>query len=244
MKTYLLRLVLLCGVLIPSAAAASNFTVTPTEINLSTSTTSALVTLRNEAKTPLRFEVTVFTWSEDEHGRMTLTPSADVTFFPRLIELAGGTSRNIRIGFKAGAPRDIEQSFRLFVEELPDQTAPAANAVAIRTKIGIPVFVRPAKPARSAVIDGVSVAGGRVLTRVHINVETILVSGTSAAKASTFTKDGNGWYVLPGATRVFEVPLSAAECSATSTVAVEVGGHGASLKGSSSVSPGSCAPAP
>src|SRR5436190_22349427 len=148
--------------LAPHAAAASNFTVTPTEVNLSTSATSALVTLRNVSKLPLRFEVTVVTWSEDEHGKMALNPSADVTYFPKLVELAGGASRNIRIGINAGLARDIEQSFRLFIEELPDQSAPAANAVALRTKMGIPVFVRPAKPARSALLDSVSIENGQV----------------------------------------------------------------------------------
>ena len=80
--------------------------------------------------------------------------------------------------------RDVEQSFRLFVEELPNQSAPRANAVALRTKIGIPVFVRPAKPSRTAVIDGVSVENGKVLTRVrntgnlHISVDSFSVTGT------------------------------------------------------------------
>ena len=167
------------------AATASNFTVTPTEVNLSASATSALVTAaQRAARLPLRFEVTLVSWSEDEHGKMTLNPSADVTFFPKLVELAAGASRNIRIGINAGAARDVEQSFRLFVEELPDQSAPAANAVALRTKVGIPVFVRPAKPTRTAVIDGVSVENGKVLTRVrntgnlHISVDTISVKGT------------------------------------------------------------------
>src|SRR3954468_16237131 len=146
------------GLLAPHSAIASNFTVTPTEVNLSPSATSALITLRNGGKGPLRFEVTVFSWSEDEHGKMTLNPSPDVTFFPKLIELAAGASRNIRIGINAATARDVEQSFRLFVEELPNQSAPAAaNAVALRTKIGVPVFVRPAKPSRTAVIEGVSV---------------------------------------------------------------------------------------
>ncbi len=81
---------------------------------------------------------------------MTLEPSADVTFFPKLVELAAGTSRNIRVGINAGVARDVEQSFRIFIEELPDQSAPAANTVAIRTKVGIPVFVRPTKPVRTA----------------------------------------------------------------------------------------------
>jgi fimbrial chaperone protein len=233
--------------LAPQAAHASNFTVTPTEVNLSTATTSALVTLRNGGKTTLRFEITLFKWSEDEKGRMTLEPSADVTFFPKLVELGAGASRNIRIGINAGVARDVEQSFRIFVEELPDQSAPATNAVAIRTKVGIPVFVRPAKPVRTAVIERVSVEGGKVLTRVrntgnlHINVENIAVTGSSAASAATFSKEGAGWYVLPGATRVFEVPMTAAECQSTTAVNVEVFGHNTSLKSASQVSPAACA---
>ncbi len=233
--------------LAPRGAIASNFTVTPTEVNLSTSTTSALVSLRNGSKMPLRFEVTVVSWSEDEHGTMALNPSSDVTFFPKLVELAGGASRNIRIGINAGTERGVEQSYRLFVEELPDQSSPAVNVVALRTRIGIPVFVRPSKPSRTAVIDGVSVENGRVLARVrntgnlHISVDTISVKGTGGSAAPTFTKEGPGWYVLPGATRIFEVPMTAAECRSTTQVAVEVFGHAKSLKGASQVSPAACA---
>src|SRR6478672_1055586 len=160
MRLRYLPVVIAALLLAPPSASASNFTVTPTEVDLSTSATSALVTLRNGSKLPLRFEVTLVSWSEDEQGKMTLTPSSDVTFFPRLVELAAGASRNIRIGINAGLARDVEQSFRLFIEELPDQSAPAANAVALRTKVGIPVFVRPAKPSRSAAIEGVTVGNG------------------------------------------------------------------------------------
>jgi len=243
----LIHAVVVALLLAPHAATAANFTVTPTEVNLSASATSALVTLRNASKLPLRFEVAVFSWSEDERGKMTLNPSADVTFFPKLVELAGGASRNIRIGINAGLARDVEQSFRLFIEELPDQSAPKGNAVALRTKVGIPVFVRPAKPVRSAEIAGVSVENGKVLARVrntgnlHISVDTIAVKGTGGSAAPTFTKEGPGWYVLPGATRIFEVPMTAAECKTTTSVAVEVTGHGKSLTSASQVSPAACA---
>ena len=247
MRLQLIPAVVVALLLTPHAAIASTFTVTPTEVNLSTSTTSALVTLRNGSKSPLRFEVTLVSWSEDERGKMTLNPSADVTFFPKLVELAGGASRNIRIGINAGLARDVEQSFRLFIEELPDQSAPKGNAVALRTKVGIPVFVRPAKPVRSAEIAGVSVENGKVLARVrntgnlHISVDTIAVKGIGGSGAATFTKEGPGWYVLPGATRIFEVPMTAAECKSTTSVAVEVFGHSKSLKGASQVSPAACA---
>jgi len=250
MRRHLIAVALAALLLAPRAASWSNFTVTPTEVNLSASATSALVTLRNGSKLPLRFEVTVFSWSEDERGKMALTPSSDVTFFPKLVELAGGASRNIRIGINVGVARDVEQPFRLFIEELPDQSAPKGNAVALRTRIGIPVFVRPAAPARSAVIDGVSVENGKVLARVrntgnlHISVDTISVKGTGGSAAPTFTKEGPGWYVLPGATRIFEVPMTAAECKSTTSVAVEVFGHNKSLKGASQVSPAACATVP
>ena len=246
MRLQLIPAVVVALLLVPHAASASKFTVTPTEVNLSTSATSALVTLRNNSKSPLRFEVTLVSWSEDEHGQMALNPSSDVQFFPKLVELAAGASRNIRIGIKAGTARDVEQSFRLFVEELPDQSSPATNAVALRTKIGIPVFVRPAKPARTAAIDGVSVENAKVLVRVrntgnlHISVDTIKVTGTGGSGA-TFTKEGAGWYVLPGAMRIFEIPMTATECKSTTHVAVEVIGHKRSLTGASEVSPAACA---
>ncbi len=246
MRLRLYPLALAALLLAPPAAHASNFTVTPTEVNLSSSATSGLVTLRNGSKTALRFEITLFKWSEDEKGKMTLEPSADVTFFPKLVELAAGTSRNIRVGINAGVARDVEQSFRIFIEELPDQSAPAANTVAIRTKVGIPIFVRPMKPVRSALIESVSVDAGKVMTRVkntgnlHINVDNVVVKGAGASR-SAFSKEGQGWYVLPGATRIFEVPMTAAECKSTTAVNVEVFGHNTSLKGASQVSPASCA---
>ena len=247
MRLRLLFPIVTALIIAPAPASASNFTVTPTEINLSGSATSALVTLTNASKQPLRFEITLFAWSEDERGKMNLAASTDVTYFPKLVELAAGATRNIRVGINAGVARDVERSFRLFIEELPNQSGATPNAVAIRTKVGIPVFVRPAKATRSAVIESVSVSGGRVLARLrntgnlHINVETLAVKGTGSSGAPTFSKEGAGWYVLPGATRVFEIPLTAAECKATSALTVELFGHTTSLKGASQVSPAACA---
>ncbi len=68
MRIQLILAVVVALLLAPHAATASNFTVTPTEVNLSPSATSALVTVRNGGKLPLRFEITLVSWSEDEHG--------------------------------------------------------------------------------------------------------------------------------------------------------------------------------
>lgn len=240
-------LALVSMLVISTAAVASDFTVSPTQVDLSPEKTSALVVLKNVGKKALRFEVTAFVWSEDEGGEMTLTPTSDLTFFPKLVELGPGLSRNVRIGFGAVSIGNVERSYRLFVEELPDESNVRASSIAIRTKIGMPVFVRPLKPARSATIESVTVENGRVRTRVrntgnlHLNVEGVAMRGLSTAGVQTFSSRADGWYVLPGATRVFEVPLSAAACTGTATIAVEATGHGKSLKSSGVVSASACA---
>jgi len=60
MRRRLIPAVVVVLLLASHLVIASNFTVTPTEIDLSASATSALVTLRNGSKSPLRFEVTLF----------------------------------------------------------------------------------------------------------------------------------------------------------------------------------------
>ena len=73
----------------------------------------------------------------------------------------------------------------------------------------------------------------------------LLLLGVTPAHAQTnaptFSKEGAGWYVLPGATRIFEVPITAGECSSTTAVAVELFGRNTSLKGAGQVSPAACA---
>jgi len=243
----LFTLGLAIGLVTPCVAAASNFTVSPTEVNLSAASQSALVTLKNGGKTTLRFEVTVFSWSESPDGKMVLTPTTDVTFFPKLVELAAGASRNIRVGVGAGVAGEVEKCYRIFVEELPDTAAVTTNAVAIRTKIGVPVFVRPAKLTRAANVESVTVEGGRVLTSVkntgtlHVTAEAVVVRGLDAAGAEKFTHEGQGWYVLPGATRVFPVTITAEECRSAKTIEVLVRGPNGSIKGSAAVAAGACA---
>ena len=246
MRRVLTILLLATVLLIPSRARAANIALSPTEANLSSDKSSALIVMRNVSAKPLRCEININTWTEDERGQMVLEPTTEVTVFPKLIDLPAGASRNIRIGLGSGGVGTTERTYRVFVEELPDETQRNPNAVTLRSKIGIPVFVRPDKPTRSAAVDSVTVEGGKVLTRVrntgnlHISVDNVAVRGVNASGAETFTGNARGWYVLPGATRVFETPIAATACAATTTVSVEVTGHGKSLSGNGAVPAGAC----
>jgi len=231
-----------------TAALASTFRVSPLQLDLTSRTTSTLLTINNDTTREIRFEVTAMKWEQDERGEMQLTPAGDaITFFPKLLSLPGKASRTIRVGTTAGAFGPTEGTYRIFVEELPDNSAPAEKGtVAIRTKMGIPVFFSPAQPKASAEIADASFEGGRLVTRVrntgtvHMIVDAIKMRGTTSTGDAKFEHSQNGWYVLAGGTRVFEQPISASECAGAQTVAVTVELQGATLKKDVPVPAGAC----
>src|SRR5262245_22421247 len=103
-----------------SPVLAATFRVSPMALDLTSKTTSTLLTITNDTTHEIRFEVTAMKWEQDERGEMQLTPAGDtIAFFPKLLSLAGGASRTIRVGTKAGAFGPTEGTYRIFVEELP-----------------------------------------------------------------------------------------------------------------------------
>jgi fimbrial chaperone protein len=228
-------------------AFASTFRVSPMQLDLAPGTTSTLLTINNETTREIRFEVTAMKWEQDERGEMKLTPAGDaITFFPKLLTVKGKASATIRVG-TAAAFGPTEGTYRLFVEELPDNSAPAEKGtVAIRTKMGIPVFLKPPQAKASAEIAAVSIEGGRLVTRVrntgtvHMIVDAVKMRGTTTSGEAKFNRSLNGWYVLAGGTRVFEQPIAASECAGTQTIAVSVEIQGGTLRKDVPVPAGAC----
>jgi P pilus assembly chaperone PapD len=229
-------------------ALASSFRVSPMQLDLTSRTTSTLLTINNESKSEIRFEVTAMKWEQDERGEMKLTPAGDaITFFPKLLSLPGGASRTIRVGTAARAFGPTEGTYRIFVEELPDKSAPAEKGiVAIRTKMGIPVFLRPPQATATAEISGATFESGRLVTRVrntgtvHMIVDAVKIRGTASGGGAKFEHLLNGWYVLAGGTRVFEQPITASECAGAQSIAVTVELQGATLTKDVLVPAGAC----
>jgi fimbrial chaperone protein len=159
-----------------------------------------------------------------------LAPTDAVIFFPQLFTLAAGEKRKIRIGSSTPAA-DSENSYRLFVEELPPletaQTA-ANNAVIIRSRFGIPVFVTPAAPHKSGRIEHFSITRRQVSYQirntgnVHLVVESAILKGLNGAGGPVFTRQGKGWYVLAGQTTNFDLVLSADECAKAASLELSI----------------------
>ena len=229
-----------------SGAAAATFTVNPTQIFLSGKTTTALLTLRNDSDESLRFQLTAFAWQQTPSGEMTLTPTRDVVFFPALLTLEPKAERRIRVGTTVTAAAQ-ERTYRIFVEELPQADGPKANAVRVLTKMGIPIFIRPAKEIATADLRDLALRAGSLRFSldnrgsVHFVPQRVVVRAAGASGERLAEHEMKAWYILAGGRREFEVAAPAEQCARVASLSVEVEFDTNVLKESLQTPGGTCA---
>lgn len=201
-------------------SSASAFRVTPVRVMLERNSASALLTLSNESSDTLRFQVSAFAWSQDANGTMKLTKTEDITFFPALVTLKPGEERKVRVGART-VPGATEKSYRMFFEELPPLVTSAATEgaqVRILTKMGVPVFFAPEKTVEKAVVASGRVEGGtlrfdvRNEGSVRFAVQGVNVRGVGAGEETLFERQLDGWYVLAGTARSYELAIPTDVC--------------------------------
>jgi fimbrial chaperone protein len=210
-----------------SWASAATFTVNPTQIFLSGKTTTALLTLRNDSEETLRFQLTGFAWQQTPSGEISLTATEDVVFFPALLTLGPKEERRIRVGTTVAAAAQ-ERTYRIFVEELPPADATKENAVRVLTKMGIPIFIRPAKEVATADLRDLAMRAGALhfavhnRGTVHFVPQRVVVRALGASGEKLAEHDAKAWYILAGGRRDFDVDLPAAACGRVASLTVDV----------------------
>ena len=233
----------------PAAHAQATFSVDPLLIRLNAETNNAVLTISNPTANEIRFEIKGFAWDQTPpNGAMQLTPTNDLVIFPPLVTLKARTTQRVRIGTTV-AQGSIEKAYRVLIEELPSGAKPAAaNQVAVRTRIGVPVFIEATKPAVSGRIDSVSV-NGRVVSialtntgTTHAMVDNIVVRGMSGPDQVVFEDSLQGWYVLAGKTRTWTYTFKTAQCRPSKFVEIEVYAHDKVLTSRADVPQGACTP--
>jgi fimbrial chaperone protein len=245
---WLLGLALVLGLARP--ARASSFTVNPIKVVLSDKDRSTLLTIQNQSNEILRFQVSVNGWSQSPGGEMVLSATKDIVVYPSILSLGPGEQRKLRIGVTVG-PASLERSYRIFVEELPPlQSAQKSSSTEVRvlTKLGVPIFVEPAATASRASIANVAMSGGKLAFdlrnegNVHFVAGKVIVRAVDGAGQPVHATEAQGWYVLAGTTRHFEVSLPSVACGKARTVLVEAPLDRATASARLEVRPGSCGP--
>jgi len=206
-------------------ATAATFSIDPTQIVLTDGGGSAVITLTNRSTEALRFQLSVFAWSQSDTGEIELQETEDIVFFPALLTLAPGEARRVRVGNVA--PFETrEKSYRIFVEELPPVN-PSSTGVRVLTRMGVPIFLRPEQAEAQPSLSLPGRAGDRLrftlsnAGTMHFVPRTITVRALTGDRIASETQV-DGWYVLAGGRRDFDLPVPEAACEQVTSIEVDV----------------------
>lgn len=216
------------GLVLAGSAAAANFSVSPLRLDLTGR--RAVVVVAHEGDTPLELKVEAKSWTQVD-GKDVYSDTSDLNFFPKQFTLptegqGKGAMKNTNPNRRfisvsmadKGALSGTEKAYRLFITELPPAHHEVGESVMIRTSFGIPAFVSDPKARVSAKLSASVEGGGAGLVKVRLTNQ-----GTAHAHLKSITSNPEGitsgemdeWYVLPGASHLYSLPISGSVCSAS-----------------------------
>jgi fimbrial chaperone protein len=207
-------------------ANASTFEVSPVRLTLSEHSANSHLTVRNVSQEPLRFQVSAHAWAQDRAGAVKLSPTQDVVFFPTMLTLKPGETRHIRVSTLAHfGPK--EQSYRIFVEELPPIASSLSNGIRVLTRFGIPLFLQPTiTPTATPRIHDLNVSG-RTFSfalendgNTHFLTKRVRVQAQTTSGGILLDQELPAWYILAGGGRTYSLDLPAKVCGATQLVVI------------------------
>jgi fimbrial chaperone protein len=181
----------------------------------------------NNGTEEVSVQITAFKWSQDEMGEDQYEPTNDVIFFPKMVTIEKGKERIIRVGFRGGKINVKEETYRLFVEEIPGMAKSEESKLVFALKFGIPIFITPDKQLKE-VVENVEVSEGVVsLTiinkgNIHFVAEMIRIRGVDKEGNELYKKEIRGWYNLHGISRIYKISLSEKECPDTALLHLNI----------------------
>lgn len=224
-----LALIALLGLaLAPAAARAGQINVNPLRFTFGPGQSIGTLTLQNVGADPLRMQLHVFGWSQSANGAMQLAATRDIVAFPSLISLAPGEIRQIRVGY-VGGKAVSEKTYRLFLEELPSLAGLQRGVgLAVRTRVGVPLFVEPENAKPKGRIAAVAVRRGHVEVGVVNDGSAFFMANRVAIRAldadgrPVLTREQPGWYVLAGDRRLYDFSIPGTVCGRIRGIALDV----------------------
>ena len=187
-------------------------------------------------------------WAQSLDGEIQLSATDDLIVFPALLTLKPGEERRIRVATSV-AFGPVEKTYRLYVEELPPTTAEKSDGASVRilTRMGVPVFLQPAKPQAAALVRDVGLSNGRLTFQLvntgnsHFLASSVVVRGFTASGTSVADWPINGWYVLAGGVRAFSLAIDKPACERVRSLLVEITVGETVLKSPLTTPGGACA---
>lgn len=212
-----LGIAMMLGAAMP--AGASEFSISPINVELTPGVRSSSVGIRNSDHQPLRFQLSLVEWTQDAQGKDVYTPSEDLVYFPRQLTVRAGERSIARVGPKHDNVGN-EKTYRLRIEEVPD-TPPEVPfqgngaRVELTVAFALPVFQGTPDASPQVVIAPLQLQNGQLSATVqntghaHFRIDTLELTG-----ADGYSQRLGGWYLLAGASRQHQLTIAPEICRA------------------------------
>jgi fimbrial chaperone protein len=190
---------------LPVPAVAGSFSISPLRVDFASNSNTAALTVRNSDASAVVIQAQGLAWSQ-ENGQDALTPTRDLLISPAVFTLPPGGSQLIRVALRRPVDPQRELSYRLTVQEVPQQAQPDFTGLQVALKMSLPVFVAPATAAEpqlhwtaARTADGQLSLTARNDGAAHARIQRFSV--TTADGGTTLGQRPELTYVLPGAVR-------------------------------------------
>lgn len=213
-RTFLRSAMAFCAyAAVSTAAYASGLQVTP--VSVSIPDRASVIWLSNDATTPLRAQVRVFRWTQEDN-QDKLEPTQDVLASPPFIEIEPGGRQVVRLVRFSQAVQtltDCETPYRILVDELPTIESGSRTGLDFRLQYSIPVYLTSegcddARPKLSwTVTQNGHSARLNVVNLGQTHAQLGSISFVDSQGNQTELNDGLLGYVLPGAQRSFALAV-------------------------------------
>ena len=224
----ILSLSISLSLFLPAQGFAGQFRVIPIKLVLDKQFKNGIINIMNVDLEPVQVQMTAREWTQDAEGKDQYTDTKDLIFFPKIMSIKGKEKRLIRVGIKTPAI-SAEKTYRIFIEEIEPSKKPKDGAqIKFKIRFGVPIFVKPLVEEIKGEIEKISYGDNKIKVDVrntgnsHFMIQSITVKGLDTEGSETFSTELSGWYLLAGATRPHETPLSQEVCSDTAKIDVEV----------------------
>lgn len=230
------------------ALAAGEFAIVPLRLDLDRTARAAEVTIRNDDGAPLRMQVEARSWRQGVDGRDLYEPTDALIYFPRALEIPPGESRIVRVGIR-GAPVTSEESYRLFIEQLPPSSPeppPAGATLRVLLRVGVPVFVAPAQAERKAEITRLEFKDSQVqwtatnAGNVHFVADRVELAALSRDGTRLHVQRYQERYFLAGVVKSMQASIPRELCPQVAALEASVLGEGLDLTRKIDVEHGAC----
>lgn len=192
-------------------AQAGSFSVSPVRIFMEARERATGVTIINEGDTDLVMQAELFEWKQKPDGTDDLQPTQDLVLAPPILRLAKGARQVVRLANLRPPVPGEQLTYRMIVREVPEALKPTQPGVQIQVALAfsLPIFITPPGAKRALVCTASRASPIAVRAtcenRGQAYAQAASVTLTTPAGNTLLSSEIKGGYILPNATRSFEL---------------------------------------